>query len=54
MAATGLPEPQAFLVARAIGLRGGNRPQPFIAPTYRATQGHVTAMMEEITTEVLR
>lgn len=54
MKTTGLPEPEAFLVARSIGLRGGNRPQPFIAPTYRATQGHVTALMDDIIREVLR
>jgi hypothetical protein len=54
MQATGLPEPQAFLVARAIGLRGGNKPRPFIAPTYAATQGQVEALAAQIVAEVLR
>jgi len=54
MAATGLPEPRAFLVARAIGLRGGNPPRPFVRPTYEATRGRVEQMINEITAEVLR
>jgi hypothetical protein len=54
MTATGLPEPQAFLVARAIGLRGGNKPRPFIAPTYEATKSQVEAMAGQIVAEVLR
>jgi len=54
MQATGLPEPQAFLVARSIGLRGGNPPRPFIRPTYEATKGQVAAMMGQIVAEVMR
>lgn len=54
MAATGLPEPRAFLVARAIGLRGGNPPRPFIQPTYEATKAQVEALAGQIVTEVLR
>jgi hypothetical protein len=44
MRATGLPRPEAFLVARAIGTRGGNPPRPFIRPTYEATKGQLGAM----------
>jgi hypothetical protein len=54
MAATGLPEPQAFLVARAIGLRGGNRPRPFVQPTYEATKNVVAQMARDAVAEVLR
>jgi|GEM_PF-5471441 hypothetical protein len=46
MRATGLPKPQAFAVARSIGLRGGNPPRPFIEPTYFAVKGHVEQLGE--------
>lgn len=46
MRATGLPKPQAFAVARSIGLRGGNPARPFIEPTYMAVNGHVEQLAE--------
>lgn len=46
MRATGLPKPQAFAVARAIGLRGGNPARPFIEPTYDAVKSHVEQLGE--------
>jgi len=46
MRATGLPKPQAFAVARSIGLRGGNPARPFIEPTYFAVKGHVEQLGE--------
>jgi len=49
----GLPRPEAFLVARSIGLRGGNPAKPFIQPTFQAVNGTVTQMMETIAQEVL-
>ena len=48
MRATGLPKPQAFAVARAIGLRGGNQARPFIEPTAFAVKGHVEQLGEEV------
>lgn len=54
MRETGLPERQAFLVARSIGLRGGNPPQPFIRPTWEATHVRIEAMMGQIAVEVLK
>ena len=53
MEATGLPKGRAFLVARAIGLRGGNPAQPFIRPTYEAKRGEVERLMDVIAEEVL-
>ncbi len=53
MAATGLPKPQAFLVARAVGMRGGNPAQPFIRPAWQAIHGRVEGLMESIAREVL-
>ena len=50
---TGLPRPQAFLVARSIGLRGGNPPRPFIQPTWRAVAGRVEQLAEQVVAEVL-
>lgn len=46
MRATGLPKPQAFAVARSIGLRGGNPARPFIEPTYDAVKSHVEQLGE--------
>lgn len=46
MRATGLPKPQAFAVARSIGLRGGNQARPFIEPTYDAVKSHVEQLGE--------
>jgi hypothetical protein len=46
MRATGLPKPQAFAVARSIGLRGGNPARPFIEPTYMTVKGHVEQLAE--------
>lgn len=54
MRQTGLPQAEAFLVARAIGLRGGNRAQPFVQPTYLAVRGRVERMAEDAAREVLR
>lgn len=54
MAAMGLPRPEAFAVARSIGLRGGNPARPFIQPTFLAIQGRVVQMMAETAQEVLR
>lgn len=53
MRATGLPAPQAFLVARAIGERGGNPARPFIQPTFNATQGQLVQMATDVVNEVL-
>lgn len=46
MRATGLPKPQAFAVARSIGLRGGNPARPFVEPTYMSVKGHVEQLAE--------
>jgi hypothetical protein len=54
MTATGLPAPQAFLVARAIGLRGGNPPRPFIKPTYDATKARLEQMALEAVAAALQ
>ena len=51
---TGLPRPEAFLVARAIGARGGNPPKPFIQPTFLVVQQPLVRMAEVIVDEVLR
>ena len=53
MQATGLPRPQAFAVARAIGLRGGNPPRPFVQPTYLAVKGHVEQLAVQAVNEVM-
>ena len=53
MRATGLPQPEAFLVARAIGERGGNPAQPFIRPTYMAVKGPLVRLAEDVVKEVL-
>jgi len=45
---------QAFLVARTIGIRGGNRPRPFIAPTRAAVTPRVIAMAHEAVREALK
>jgi hypothetical protein len=47
MKQTGLPQPEAFLVARAIFQRGGNKAKPFIRPTYEAIQDRVEQMAGE-------
>jgi hypothetical protein len=54
MRQTGLPQPEAFLVARAIFRRGGNPPQPFIRPTFEATQGRVTQLAVEAVEDALK
>ncbi len=54
MRQTGLPRPEAFLVARSIGMRGGNPPRPFIMPTYEATKGRVEQMAVEAVNEAVR
>lgn len=53
MRTTGLPKPQAFVVARSIGLRGGNPPQPFVQPTYLAVKGHVEQLAVQAVNEVM-
>lgn len=45
---------QAYRMARAIGMRGGNPPQPFIAPTYASVKGRVEALSDQIANEVLK
>ena len=52
MATTGLPKPEAFLVARAIGMRGGNPPQPFIRPTYLVVKGPLVKLATDAVNEV--
>jgi hypothetical protein len=47
MRQTGLPKPEAFLVARAIFQRGGNTAKPFIRPTYDAIQDRIEQMASE-------
>jgi len=54
MRATGLPKAEAFLVARSIGLRGGNPARPFVQPTYVAVKGRVEQMAEQAVKDVIR
>jgi len=54
MQTMGLPQAEAFLVARAIALRGGNPARPFIQPTFLAVQGRLVQMAEEAAREVWR
>jgi hypothetical protein len=54
MEATGLPKPEAFLVARSIGLRGGNPPKPFLQPTWNVVMPRISEMAEQAAAEVLR
>jgi len=54
MRATNLPRPEAFLVARAIGLRGGNPPKPFLQPTWDVVAPRINAMAEQVAAEVMR
>jgi hypothetical protein len=49
----GLPKPQAFLVARAISRRGGNRPKPFIRPAYEAVKGQLDQLMGVVIRDVM-
>lgn len=53
MLATGLPQAQALLVARSIGLRGGNPPRPFMAPTWAMVGPRVETLADEVAIEVL-
>ena len=53
MRAMGLPKPEAFLVARAIGLRGGNPPKPFLQPTWDVVAPRIAQMAEEAAAEVV-
>ena len=48
---TGLEKPEAFLIARAISLRGGNPPHPMIVPTWDATHSRVEQMADEAVDE---
>jgi hypothetical protein len=54
MRQTGLPKSRAFLVARAIGLRGGNPARPFIGPTASAIVPRVEQMADEAARDVLK
>lgn len=54
MRQTGLPKPQAFLVARSIGLRGGNPARPFIGPTARAIRPRAEQMADAAARDVLK
>lgn len=54
MKQTGLPRTRAFAMARAIGLRGGNPPQPYIRPTWDAVKDRIEQMGPQIANEVLR
>ena len=51
---TGLSAPEAFLVARAIANRGGNKAQPFVKPTFAAVQQPLLRLMEQCVTEALK
>ena len=54
MRQTGLPRPEAFLVARSIGERGGNPPKPFIKPTFLTVQQPLVRMAEVIVDKILQ
>jgi len=54
MQTTGLPQAEAFLVARTIGLRGGNPARPFVRPTYVAVKGHVEQLAQQAAQEAIR
>ena len=54
MQMTGLPQAEAFLVARTIGLRGGNPARPFVRPTYVAVKGHVEQLAQQAAQEAIR
>jgi hypothetical protein len=54
MRQTGLPRPEAFLVARSIGERGGNPPKPFIKPTFLTVQQPLVRMAEVIVEKILQ
>lgn len=53
-AQTGLPMPEAFLVARAIGERGGNRAKPFIQPTFAAVQQPLVRLAQTCVEEAFK
>ena len=53
MASTGLPRPQAFLVARAIAEAGGTRPRPFIRPTFGVVEGPLVRLAEQAAAEAM-
>ena len=49
---TGLPRSQAYAMARAIGMRGGNPARPFVQPTFEMVHGRLNQMAQDVLKEV--